>query len=136
MASSAVQLVNLQLAEDHLDSDVGAALVAELLDDLAARYGGPDPDSPAPSDFHPPTGVFLVAWLDGEAVGCGGVRAHVDGTGEIKRMYTRPLARRRGVGRALLTELEVRAAALGHGRLILETGTEQPEAIALYASVG
>jgi GNAT superfamily N-acetyltransferase len=131
-----MELLHVELAEDQIDSGVGAVLVEELLADLEARYRGPDPDAPAPTDFHPPSGVFLVAWLDGEAVGCGGVRAHSDGTGELKRMYTRPAARRRGIGGALLFELEARARVLGHQRLVLETGTKQPEAIAMYESLG
>jgi GNAT superfamily N-acetyltransferase len=56
--------------------------------------------------------------------------------GEIKRMYTRPRARRRGLSRLLLVELEARASALGYRRLQLETGTQQPEAMALYESHG
>jgi len=131
-----MSLQNLRLAEDHVDSDVGAPLVDALLADLEARYGGPDPDAPDPTDFHAPSGVFLVAWCDGEAVACGGVRAHTDEVGELKRMYTRPDVRRRGIGRALLAELEARARALGYARLQLETGTKQPEAIAMYVSLG
>jgi GNAT superfamily N-acetyltransferase len=58
------------------------------------------------------------------------------GVGEVKRMYVVPTARRRGVSRRLLTGLEARAADLGYERLLLETGTPQPEAIALYESAG
>ncbi|HKX71843.1 MAG TPA: GNAT family N-acetyltransferase, partial [Acidimicrobiales bacterium] len=57
-------------------------------------------------------------------------------TGEIKRMYTAPAARRRGVSRALLARLETEAVRLGYRRLQLETGDRQPEAIALYESAG
>jgi GNAT superfamily N-acetyltransferase len=130
------RVLTLHLAEDQIDSAIGAALVGELMDDLAARYGGPDPDTPAPSDFHAPTGVFLVAWDGDDALGCGGVRAHRDHVGELKRMYTRVGARRRGVNRALLLELETRARGFGYRRLILETGMKQPEAMAMYASLG
>ena len=45
-------------------------------------------------------------------------------------------ARRRGVARALLAELEGAARRFGYRELWLETGTEQPEAIALYESAG
>lgn len=86
----------------------------------------------------PPLGVFLVARLDGEAVACGALKP-VDaepGVAEIKRMYTQPLARRRGVGRALLARLEAHGAALGYRRLKLETGLAQPEALALYEGQG
>ena len=124
------------LLDDRIDSPVGGDLVMELLADLAARYGGPDPDEPSPSDLAAPAGCFLVAWLGERAVGCGGVRAHAPGVGEIKRMYTRPAARRRGVARTLLAALEVRAGELGYQRLVLETGTKQPEAMTLYETLG
>ncbi len=86
------RVLSLHLAEDQIDSAIGTVLVGELMDDLAARYGGPDPDTPAPSDFHTPAGVFLVAWDGDDALGCGGVRAHHDDVGELKRMYTRASA--------------------------------------------
>jgi GNAT superfamily N-acetyltransferase len=127
----------VELREDRIDSAVGAGLIAALMDDLAARYGGPDPHVPDATEFHPPQGVFLVAWADDEPVACGGVRAHVDdGVGELKRMYTRPTVRRRGISRMLLRELEARARGFGYRRLVLETGTKQPEAMAMYESLG
>ncbi len=58
------------------------------------------------------------------------------GIAEIKRMYVAPQARRRGVARALLGALEADAHRLGYRGLILETGTRQPEAMALYESSG
>jgi GNAT superfamily N-acetyltransferase len=80
--------------------------------------------------------LFLVAWVDDRAVGCGGVRAHDGDIGELKRMYVQPAYRRTGVGRAVLAALEARARALGYARLRLETGVRQPEAIALYRAAG
>jgi GNAT superfamily N-acetyltransferase len=130
---------DIRLVDDRIDSVVGAELVAELLADLAARYGGPDPDEPTPLDLSPPRGAFVVAWVEGVAAACGGVRAF-DGddraVGEIKRMYTRPRARRRGIARLLLGAIEARARHLGYTRLVLETGTKQPEAMALYETAG
>ena len=124
------------LTDDRIDSPVGSDLVMELLAELAARYGGPDPDEPSPTDLAPPAGCFLVAWLGERAVGCGGIRAHTPGVGEIKRMYTRPAVRRRGVARNLVAALELRARELGYRRLVLETGTKQPEAMTLYEALG
>jgi GNAT superfamily N-acetyltransferase len=126
----------LRLEVDRLDSEVGGALVAALLDDLRARYGAEDPDRPDASELAPPSGVFLVAWVGEEPVGCGGVRAHAGNVGELKRMYVKRAARRTGVARAVLTELESRARRLGYERLRLETGVRQPEAIELYRSAG
>ncbi len=149
---------SLRLEVDRIDSEVGGALVRALLQDLRDRYGAEDPDRPDPSDLAAPGGVFLVAWFDDEPVGCGGVRAHGsmvalargpdvlprtwgrsplgNDIGEIKRMYVKPTARRAGVARAVLAELETRARMLGYTRLRLETGIRQPEAIALYESFG
>lgn len=114
-----------------------ARLIAALSAELAARYeddGGEAYFTPA--DVETPGGVFLVARQGGVAVGCGAVRPHEPGVGEVKRMYVAPEARGRGVGRALLRGLEAWAAEWGYARLILETGTAQPEAVALYESAG
>ena len=58
------------------------------------------------------------------------------GIAEIKRMYVDPAVRGRGIGRSLLRFLEQQAAIASYNQLWLETGTEQPEAIALYTSAG
>lgn len=103
--------------------------------DLTERYGGA-PGCIEASGFAPGHGCFLTAWLDGAIVGMGGMRRHAAGIGELKRMYVEPEARGRGVARVLLARLEDAARADGHRELRLETGTMQPEAIALYESSG
>ena len=132
------------------EGPAAADLVAGLAADIDVRYGdvggadGDDPEEAAvwtvrPEQVTPPAGTFLVARIDGDPVGCGALRAALDGTpglAEIKRMYTRPEARRRGVSRALLARLEDAARAVGYRRVQLETGTRQPEAIALYETAG
>ena len=130
--------MNVELRDDRLDSEIGAPLVHAQWSELLERYGVPDAD---PDDLHadhlaPPHGVFLVAWVDGVAVGCGGIRRYDDATGEIKRMYVKPEVRRRGISRVVLEELEARARATGYTQLVLETGIRQPEAIALYETAG
>lgn len=111
-------------------------LIAAALADLSQRYDGDGDATPIdPAQFSPPYGMFLVAWLDGAAVGCGGWRARGEDA-EIKRMYTAPEARGRGVARAVLTALQDTARDAGKRRTILETGDKQPEAIALYESRG
>jgi GNAT superfamily N-acetyltransferase len=119
-----------------IDDDLGAPLIAALLADLMDRYGVEDLDEPAPVDLAPPGGVFLVACTDTGPVGCGGIRSHAEGVAELKRMYVVPAARRDGVARTLLEQLEQHAVALGYSRIRLETGVRQPEAIALYESAG
>jgi putative acetyltransferase len=78
---------------------------------------------------------FFAARLDDVAVGCGGV-AFYDGFAEVKRMYTRPTARRKGVAAALLQRLEGEARRAGHSVLRLETGMYQAEAIGFYERAG
>jgi GNAT superfamily N-acetyltransferase len=107
------------------------------------RYGGPDLTVIDPAQFDPPSGAYLLAYLDGTPVASGGWRAmddnpegHRDGDAEIKRMYVVPEARGRGLARRILAALEEDAQAAGRIRMVLETGTKQPEAIALYLSCG
>jgi GNAT superfamily N-acetyltransferase len=125
---------------DHPDA---AALITEVQQEYVRRYGEEDITPVDPAEFSAPRGLFLVGYLDGRPVACGGWRAHdaddpefADGDAEIKRMYVAPSARGRGLARALLAELERTAAAAGRRRLVLETGLRQPEAIALYSSSG
>lgn len=112
-------------------------LIAATLADLAERYGGEGDATPVdPAEFDPPHGIFLLARLDGLAVGCGAWRSNGQEDAEIKRMYTAPEARGRGVARAVLEALESAAREAGKRRMILETGYQQPEAIGLYESHG
>lgn len=80
--------------------------------------------------------IYLLAWQDGHAVGCGALRAHDAFTGEVRRMFVTRSARRDGVARAVLADLEHQAQALGYHRLVLETGARQTAAISLYRSCG
>jgi GNAT superfamily N-acetyltransferase len=119
----------------YTDPDV-TRMVAEVQAEYVELYGGPDAAEVDPAEFAPPAGLFLVALLDGAPVAMGGWRRLSDGDAEIKRMYVVRAARRRGLARALLAELERTAAAAGVARLVLNTGPEQPAAIALYADAG
>ena len=114
------------------------ALLAEAAIEARALY--PDlfaHDSPPPTNG--PLGereVYLLAWRDGIAVGCGALRRIDSRTGEIRRMFVTGAARREGVARALLARLEAEAIALGYRRLLLETGLRQKPAMALYRASG
>jgi GNAT superfamily N-acetyltransferase len=84
---------------------VATGLMAAALADLSARYGGDGDSTPVdPAEFTAPAGGFLVAWRDGTPVGCGGWRTYhgAPDIAEVKRMYTVPEARGRGVALALL----------------------------------
>jgi len=113
------------------------AYVAELAD----RFdGGFDPErsiSAADHEMTPPAGLFLVATLHGEPVGCGALKFPYPGApAEVKRMWVAPSVRGLGLGRRLLAELEARAAAHGVRVLRLETNRALAEAVSLYRSAG
>lgn len=131
----------LRITEDSVESEVGGPLVRAQWRELLRRYGVPDhredvTDDLAADHLGPPDGVFLVGWHDDTPVACGGVRRRDDTTGEIKRMFVVPEHRGRGHSRTILRALEERARDLGYTRLVLESGTRQPEALALYESEG
>jgi putative acetyltransferase len=137
----------LQIAPEALTSAVAAALIVALNAELSARY--PEPGATHfhldPGEVAPGKGIFLVArWL-GRPVGCGALRCLREPAlmrelgprvGELKRMYVAPEVRGQGIGRALLARLEAEARTLGLARLVLETGTRQAEALALYRRAG
>jgi GNAT superfamily N-acetyltransferase len=116
------------------------ALVAAVQAEYVRRYGGPDAAAVDPAEFDPPDGLFVVAVRGEQVLAMGGWRRVEHDTGvptaEIKRMYVRPDARRQGLARLVLAELEASAARSGIARIVLNTGTQQPEAIALYESSG
>ena len=90
----------------------------------------------AEAELRPPAGLFLVASLRGEPVGCGALKFHDGAPAEIKRMWVAESARGLGLGRRLLRELEERAAAHGVRTVRLETNRTLREAIGLYRSSG
>lgn len=118
------------------------ALVEAVQAEYVVRYGGPDESPIDARDFDGPSGRFFVAYLDDTAVATGAWRRSsvkalgAEVTAEVKRMYVVPAAQRRGVARRMLRHLEATAAEEGIEAIVLETGTQQPEAIALYTSSG
>ena len=122
-------------ARRYTDPDV-QRLVECVQAEYVQRYGGPDEAAVDPSEFDPPAGLFLLGSVAGVPVAMGGWRRLSSDEAEIKRMYVATEARRQRLGRRLLTQLEASAAAAGIARLVLNTGTEQPEAMALYEDAG
>jgi putative acetyltransferase len=129
---------NIEIRRENIASPVVEALIRALNAELSRMYPeegathfGLDPDEVAEG-----RGAFLVAYAEGNPVACGALRRLDADSAEIKRMYVGPGARGRGIGRAVLAALEAEARRLGVRRIVLETGTRQTEALALYAKAG
>ena len=127
---------------DHPDA---VKLNDEVQAEYHERYGdGGDATLLDPADFEPPNGVYFIVYdADERPVATGGWRrqdanheGNRDGDAELKRMYVVADMRGRGLARRMLAALEEDARAAGRSRMVLETGTKQPEAIALYTSCG
>lgn len=84
----------------------------------------------------PPRGAFLLACEDDIELGCVGLRGDGGATGEIKRLWIYPSARRHGLARRLMTEIEAYARRRSMTRLVLDTSSHLPEALAFYRSLG
>ncbi len=127
---------------DHADA---VKLNDEVQAEYHLRYGdGGDATALDAADFDPPRGVYLIAYDEHDRpVATGGWRSqerneegYEDGDAELKRMFVVAQMRGHGLARRILAALEEDARAAGRARMVLETGTKQPEAIALYASSG
>lgn len=130
--------MRITIAAEPFDSADARRLVAALDSHLAGRYPPEQRFGPnlRPEHLVPGLGTFVIARLEGRAVGCGAVRRLDETTAEVKRMYVEPEQRGQGVAKAILERLEDDARALGAGRLVLETGIHQDDAIGLYRRAG
>jgi|SRR5579859_8081508 len=128
---------DLVLRDEPLDSAVALSLITRLNAELRGAY--PEPGANHfrldPDEVGPGRGAFLVAFDGAAAVACGS-RVLEPGTAEVKRMFVDPSCRGRGVAARVLAALEERARTLGVTRFVLETGTRQLAAIALYTRAG
>ena len=106
-------------------------LVVELDIDLAIRDGA---DHSFYAQFNTIAAIqyVIVAYNNGEALGCGAIKPYAENCMEIKRMYVVAAQRGKGIAATILNELETWAVELGSHICLLETGKKQPEAIALY----
>jgi ribosomal protein S18 acetylase RimI-like enzyme len=127
-------------------SDVRAvSALHAFMDDIASRYYGRPAteeeiraglrDYPS-DDLQPPRGVLVVAHRPDAVMGCAGLRFVDAELGEVTRVYVAPSARRRGVARALMTEVERRARERGIRYLRLDTRADLVEARRLYERIG
>ncbi len=117
------------------DSAESSALLAELWRELDELYGNETPTTPKlASDFQPV--AFLLARVQGEAVGCVALLRLTSEIAEVKRMFVRAPARGRGIARALMERIEELAAERGFNEIWLSTGLRQPAALRLYERLG
>jgi putative acetyltransferase len=128
--------MTLTVAAETPLTDEMRALVAQLTEELLAL---------TPREFchhltveqmaGPDTTVFVVR-DGGAAVGCGALKRHAGGIGEVKRMFALRACRGRGIGRLVLNEIVALAEREGLRELVLETGNNFDAAMGLYASAG
>ncbi|TIX90284.1 GNAT family N-acetyltransferase [Rhizobium sp. P44RR-XXIV] len=119
-------------------------LIDGLVSEYDARYGAASRPGGARTEimrypmalFSPPLGDFLLLQRDGLTIAGGAFMSHDDETAELKRIWTDPHLRRQGLARQIVLALEDSAAQLGYTRTYLSTGFRQPEAVALYISLG
>jgi putative acetyltransferase len=124
----AIELVKAPTAET-------IQLLAELDAALSGPYSADQRHALSVEQLFQPDIRFFQVRVDGETVACGGI-AFLDGYGELKRMYSRPAVRGRGVARALLHRLEAEAREAGLSLLRIETGVYQEEALRFYEGAG
>jgi putative acetyltransferase len=133
--------VSLQLIEPRLDADWREA--RRLIEEYAVSLrldlsfqGIAHELAHLAEEYGPPAGAFLLAQEQGQNLGCVGLRALASGAGEIKRLYTVPAARGRGVGRLLALAIVARGRELGYERLLLDTLPSMQQAQRLYITLG
>jgi DNA-binding MarR family transcriptional regulator/predicted N-acetyltransferase YhbS len=139
-AERLIRSASVEVTAEPADSADARRCLDAYFAELAARFeGGFDAgkdNSARAGDMAPPSGLFVVARLDGDAVGCGGLKRMDKTTGEIKRVWTAPSARGVGVARRVIRTLEAEARAMGLRTLRLDTNRALTEAHALYRKEG
>lgn len=131
--------MKLETRRLRIDHPHARALLAQYLEELRVRLGGFDEGrstSATAAEMDPPGGQFLVLYDGPRPVACGGIKSLEKWTGEIKRMFVVPEARRRGVGRQLLAALEQVAHERGWRRVMLDTAAPLEQAARLYLACG
>ncbi len=135
-----LQAAALEIALESADSADALWCVRQYVEELNTRFDtGFDPaagNTVETADMMPPNGSFLVARLDGEAVGCGGLKRLDGTTGEIKRVWAAPAMRGVGVATRIMDELERLACEAGFARVVLDTNGTLTEARAMYGKRG
>ncbi len=125
----------IRITRTNSDNQDFIRLVRHLDADLATR-DGEDHSFYAQFNKIDKIKYVVVAYENDQPVGCGAIKEYAPDTMEIKRMYTAPESRGKGIASKVLHELEAWASELSYEKCILETGKKQPEAIGLYKKNG
>lgn len=123
--------------------DIARALISEYVQSLGVALDFQQIErelAGLPGDYAAPSGLLVLAWVDGEPAGCGALRAmpdvdHPDAC-EMKRLYVKPAHRGTGLGRQLVRRLMDHARAVGYSTLLLDTLDDMEAARGLYLSLG
>ena len=95
----------------------------EELKFLEAKYG-------------PPAGRLYLAFADGEAAGCIGLRRIDHENCEMKRLYVRPAFQGKGIGGRLVGQIIADAEEIGYSHMLLDTLPFLESALAMYKKLG
>ena len=124
---------------DMSESEEVGALLREYAASLPFELDFQDFDrelAGLPGAYAPPRGALFLARVDGEAAGCIALRPLDEEACELKRLFVRPAARGRGLGRRLTTAIVSEARRLGYARMRLDTTPGMEAAQALYEELG
>lgn len=125
----------IELRRDDALGPDALAMIAESEAELASIYPSEVRSAFSPEQLVGAGVAFVVAYLGGRAVGCGGM-APLDAYGELKRIFVTRAARGRQVSAAIIRALEDAARERGLALMRLETGDRSPEALRAYERLG
>jgi putative acetyltransferase len=107
-----------------------------LLDEVLRMKDGEDHSFYAQHNTLDNINHVVVCYQEDIVIGCGAFKEFDSDTVEIKRMFVHPDHRGKGIASAVLKELEIWASEIHYTNCVLETGKNNPEAIALYQKNG
>jgi putative acetyltransferase len=137
MAVEVHTIMRISLADNSVTLDAARALVRAHLELHSVEPAGIQRVVDVlPSPYVPPAGALWVAYDDHDPLGCAAFQTIASDTAELKRVFVRPEARRRGVARALTEHAIETIRARGYLRVRLGTQSTAIGAQRLYESLG
>ena len=131
--------IELRLASYPADTTPLLALIREYMAWLNVDLCGRGLEKELPQFetlFTPPSGLFVLAFVDGALAGCAGLLVRQGHTAEVKRVYVRPAHRGLGLGEALVRRLMALAPTLNVNHLILDAVAPTTHAQLMYQRMG